>query len=173
MLTATSRVTVLGGDIPYLIVNYNYLSSGQWKMKTKKQYAQNRSYCKEVVLHKAFHTLRPCLIYCVSHLSCNRFWFIHQSPLAVTNRHPLAKQEELGENMAEFCLRDIPFHTRRNLWHDVKSYDMGPTALLPLRRKSCHGFLLPLKIHRPRPNMNPWNLGPVASTGPPRATNRS
>jgi hypothetical protein len=34
---------------------------------------------------------------------------------------------------------------------------MGPPALLP-------GFLSPLKIHRPRPGLNPRTLGPVAST---------
>jgi hypothetical protein len=45
---------------------------------------------------------------------------------------------------------------------------MGPTALLPLRRKWCYGFLSPLKIHRPRPGLNPRTLGPVASTRPPR-----
>jgi hypothetical protein len=36
---------------------------------------------------------------------------------------------------------------------------MGPTALLPLRRKSCYGFLLPLKIHCFRPGLNPWTFG--------------
>jgi hypothetical protein len=29
-----------------------------------------------------------------------------------------------------------------------KYYDMGPLALLPIRRKVCCGFLSPLKIHR-------------------------
>jgi hypothetical protein len=37
---------------------------------------------------------------------------------------------------------------------------MGPTALLPLRRKSCYWFLSPLKIHSPRPSLNPRNLRP-------------
>jgi hypothetical protein len=41
---------------------------------------------------------------------------------------------------------------------------MGPTALLPLQRKWCSGFLSPLKIHRPRSGSNPRTLGPVAST---------
>jgi hypothetical protein len=41
---------------------------------------------------------------------------------------------------------------------------MEPTALLPLRRKLCYGFLSPLKIHWPRPGLNPQTLGPVAST---------
>jgi hypothetical protein len=39
---------------------------------------------------------------------------------------------------------------------------MGPTALLPLRRKWCYGFLSPLKIHRSRSGSNPRTLGPVA-----------
>jgi hypothetical protein len=50
---------------------------------------------------------------------------------------------------------------------------MGPTALLPLRRKWCSGFLSPFKIHRPRSGSNPRTLGPVASTlttSPPRST---
>jgi hypothetical protein len=41
---------------------------------------------------------------------------------------------------------------------------MGPTALLPLRRKWCSGFLSSLKIHRPRSGSNTRTLGPVAST---------
>jgi hypothetical protein len=50
---------------------------------------------------------------------------------------------------------------------------MGLTALLPLRKKWCSGFLSPLKIHRPRLESNPRTLGPVASTlttSPPRST---
>jgi hypothetical protein len=43
---------------------------------------------------------------------------------------------------------------------------MWPTTLLPLRRKSCYGFLSNLKIHRPRPGLNPRTLGPVDSTLP-------
>jgi hypothetical protein len=35
---------------------------------------------------------------------------------------------------------------------------MGLTALLPLRRKLCYGFLSPLKIYRPRPGLNPRTL---------------
>jgi hypothetical protein len=35
------------------------------------------------------------------------------------------------------------------------SFFYRPTALLPLRRKWCSGFLSPLKIHRPRSGSNP------------------
>jgi hypothetical protein len=41
-----------------------------------------------VVSHKASQALWPIsdLVY-VSHMSSNHFWFIHQSSLALTNRH--------------------------------------------------------------------------------------
>jgi hypothetical protein len=45
-------------------------------------------------------------------------------------------------------------------------YDMGPTALLPLRRKACWGFFLPLKIRRLRPCLNPRTWVLKASTLP-------
>jgi hypothetical protein len=47
----------------------------------------------------------------------------------------------------------------------------GPMVLLLLQRKSCSGFLSPLKIHRLRPGLNSRTLGPMASTittRPPR-----
>jgi hypothetical protein len=53
---------------------------------------------------------------------------------------------------------------------------MGPTALLPFRRKSCCWFLSTLKTHRPRPGLNLRSLDPVASTitvRPPRTTTDS
>ena len=39
-------------------------------------------------------------------------------------------------------------------------YDMGPTALLPFRRKACCGFFRPEKSRRLRPGLNPrtWVL---------------
>jgi hypothetical protein len=48
--------------------------------------------------------------------------------------------------------------------HAVKSYDMGPTDLLPLRRKACCGFLSPLKICCVLLGLNPPTLDPMAST---------
>jgi hypothetical protein len=50
---------------------------------------------------------------------------------------------------------------------------MWPTALLSLRRKSCYGFLSPLKVHHPRHGLNSRTLGRMAntvSTRPPRTT---
>ena len=45
-------------------------------------------------------------------------------------------------------------------------YDMGPTALLPLRRKACWGFFRPLKIRWLRPGLNPRTWVLKASTLP-------
>ena len=45
-------------------------------------------------------------------------------------------------------------------------YDMGPTALLRLRRKACWGFFFALKIRRLRPGLNPRTWVLKASTLP-------
>src|SRR5215510_3528669 len=42
--------------------------------------------------------------------------------------------------------------------------DMGPTALLPSRRKACVGFFSPEKIRRLRPSLNPRSWVPEGST---------
>jgi hypothetical protein len=81
---------------------------------------------------------------------------------------PEPSSNEAGEtwvrNMtAEFCLRSICFMLVR-FFHMLYIYDMGPTALLPLRRKSCYVFLSPLKIHRSRLGLNPRTLGKHSST---------
>jgi hypothetical protein len=45
--------------------------------------------------------------------------------------HPVGKQEKLGKKK-NFVLRSISFILRRVIEHAVKSYDIGPTALLSL-----------------------------------------
>jgi hypothetical protein len=59
---------------------------------------------------------------------------------------------DLGEKWRQFGLRNIFIHARR------ARIKMGPTALLPLRRKWCSGFLSPLKIQSKR--IEPANIGP-------------
>jgi hypothetical protein len=81
---------------------------------------------------------------------------------------------EAGEtwvrNMAaELCLQSILFMLVRFFYMPF-FFDMGQTNLLPLRRKSCYGFLSPLKIHRPLPGLNPRTSGKHATTRPPRVT---
>jgi hypothetical protein len=72
---------------------------------------------------------------------------------------------EGNENLVYLSLWDVGY-----LLHAMKSYDMGPLALLPIRRKVCCGFLSPLEVHC-LGRTNPQPLGPVASTlttTPPR-----
>jgi hypothetical protein len=42
----------------------------------------------------------------------------------------------------------ILFILASDILHAIKSYDMGPPALLTLWRKGCYRFLLPVKVHR-------------------------
>jgi hypothetical protein len=45
-----------------------------------------------------------------------------------------------------FALRNIFAHTSQAIFlHALKTYDVGPTALLLFRRKVCSRFLSPLK----------------------------
>ena len=54
--------------------------------------------------------------------------------------------------------------TPLGIFYMPQIYDMGPTALLPLRRKACWGFLSPWKIRRLRLSLNPRTWVPKAST---------
>jgi hypothetical protein len=72
-----------------------------------------------------------------------------------------------GEVNDEFCVTKYLFHTWKE--HAVKSYDMGPTALLPLRREGGAAA----DFYRPWADLDPGTLGTIASTHatrPPRAT---
>jgi hypothetical protein len=62
-----------------------------------------------------------------------------------TSSHLVANR---GKGMMNLSLRSIFVHTCKWFFTYRKSYDMGPTALLPLPRKACYGFLSPLKVHR-------------------------
>jgi hypothetical protein len=126
-----------------------------------------------VVPHKTSHTLRPLLIYALPHLTSNNSWFIYQSSDSNQQRHLLAKHEKVSEKCPWILPIRISFIPLWVFEHAVKSYDMEPKPLLNLRRKSCYGFLSPLKIHRPRPGLNQRAFDPIASTiitRPPRAT---
>jgi hypothetical protein len=92
-------------------------------------------------------------------------FLIHPSRLSGSNhqRHLVANQVkiwlEIDVNFADGV--SLSYSTGFLTRH--KPCDMRPTALLPLRKESCYGLLSPLKIHRPRPGLNPQILGPMAS----------
>jgi hypothetical protein len=59
-----------------------------------------------------------------------------------------------------FAYMSTSFHL--GIFHMPQIYDIGPTALLALRRKACWGFFRPEKSWRLRPGLNPrtWLLRP-------------
>jgi hypothetical protein len=57
-----------------------------------------------------------------------------------------------------------PWDLKRVLLQAVKSYDMGPPALLPIRKESVLRIFIALKNPLPWPGSNPQSLDPVAST---------
>jgi hypothetical protein len=77
---------------------------------------------------------------------------------------PSSKAGGSGEGNKFYLTNFASFIVRRVLLHAVKSYGMGPPALLPLRKKECCRFLSPLKIHRLRRGLNPCILSQMAST---------
>jgi hypothetical protein len=98
------------------------------------------------------------------HLSSNYSWFIHQSSGKYQHRHLVAKEggtwPEMEANFAYKCL----FSYLYDLYHAVKFCDMGPTALLSSRQKSCDGFLSPSVV------IDSANFRANGKHGPPMTT---
>jgi hypothetical protein len=113
----------------------------------------------------------PCTAI-IPDLLCFPVWFIiipDSSTRAVWQLPTDTSSREAGGTLQTKCMSfayDVSPIFCRFVKRAVKSYDMAPTALLSLRRESCYGFLSPLKIHRLRPGLNLWILGPMASTLP-------
>jgi hypothetical protein len=100
-------------------------------------------------------------------------WFVNQNSLAIYQQSSSRKSGGTGEGSDEFRLTKYLFHASKGFLICRKILDMEPTALLPLRRKSCCGSWSPLKIYRHRPDLNPRTLGPIPGTltiTPPRTT---
>jgi hypothetical protein len=123
-----------------------------------------------MVSHKASHCdhfrsdVRP-------HLSYNHSWVIHQISIHYIQSPSSEAGEawrEMGVNSAYEVFLFVLIRLL-NMTQNLSTWDRRLTS----RRKSCCGFLSPLKIFRPRLGLNPRTLGPVAdtvTTKPPRAT---
>jgi hypothetical protein len=82
-----------------------------------------------------------------SHLSSDHF-VIH--PIELSGKYQQISSSKAGRNRARSGCWVLPvsiYHSSRDLCHSIKSCDIGSVVLLSLWRKSCYGFLLPLKIH--------------------------
>jgi hypothetical protein len=68
----------------------------------------------------------------------------------------------MDKRSEDLALQAFLFTLASDFLHAVKSYDMGPLALLPSEVKCAADFYRPLNP-LPRPGMNTRPLGPVAS----------
>jgi hypothetical protein len=97
-----------------------------------------------------------CSMFPLSPPGCStsqRRWISYQRNVELVGR-------EMSGNLAE----SSEFHATLGIFYMSQIYDMGQTALLPLRRKSCWGFFSPWKIRRLRPGLNPRTWVLKAST---------
>jgi hypothetical protein len=100
------------------------------------------------------------LIYCAS---ASEFWSFPINPPDLSGkyqqRHLVAKQGETWrEKFFNFASELFLFIPGGFFNITMKSYDMGQTDLLLLRRKSCYGFLEPLKSPSSSSGFEPANL---------------
>jgi len=81
-------------------------------------------------------------------------------------RDPSSGSGNCGRECCPVILPKCRLPRHLGFFYMAQIYDMGTTALLPLRRKACWGFFSPLKIRRPRPGLNPRTWVLKASTLP-------
>jgi hypothetical protein len=88
-------------------------------------------------------------------------WFFHHNYLATLPAESSnIKAGETGKVSDAFGLTKYLYSRQEVIYCVVKSYDIEPMTLHPLRRHECWGFL----SHRPQLVLNPRTLGPMANT---------
>jgi len=127
---------------------YSYLIESSFIIK-----AYQKSTCLILYTHGKNYNFN--IQTCISYLFNNA---VNRSVNYLYTQSSGSKQEERAKGVMNLALRSIFVHTCKWFLTCRKSYDMGPLALLPLRRKACCGFL------SLRPGLNPRTLGPMAST---------
>ena len=70
-------------------------------------------------------------------------------------RGPSGRSGNCGRECCPVILPKWRLPRHLGIFYMPQIYGIGPTALLPLRRKACWGFFSPLKIRRLRPGLNP------------------
>jgi hypothetical protein len=96
--------------------------------------------------------------------STRALWQSYRQSHLVANRRKWAKEINLA-------VRSIFVHASKGFLTCRKILRHGAAGFPSAQRNECCSFLLPLEIHRPRPNLNLRIFGPMASTliiTPPR-----
>ena len=83
-------------------------------------------------------------------------------------RDPSSERWNYGrEIVRQFCLNS-DLHINLGIFYMPQIYDMGPTALLPLRRKACWWFFFRPKNPTASARFEPVNLGTKGQHSTPR-----
>jgi hypothetical protein len=96
------------------------------------------------------------LIYCAPHLSSNHSWFIHKNSLAAAET--LSSVAEIWREMSLTLANVVSLLYSADILNIPRSLTTWVDGFIPPSSdqvKVCCRFLLPLKIHRPRPNLKP------------------
>jgi hypothetical protein len=126
------------------VVSITPYSLGYVKIKIK--FVDLTGYCYGVVSHKISDALRPFSY--LLRVSSRVLIFLDSSTKALWKIPVDTPSSEVGETWLEIAMNladEIPLILNRVDLRAVKSYDMRPTVLRPLRKKSCYGFLSLLK----------------------------
>jgi len=74
----------------------------------------------------------------------------------MTREIPVAKGGSVWGELTGNLAWDCDFHVNSGIFYMPQICDMGPTVLLPFRRKACWGFFRPERSWWLRLGLNPW-----------------
>jgi hypothetical protein len=95
--------------------------------------------------------------------------FRHQLPPRLPRREGSQRRKvELWARMLSGNFAEMTTSTHLGIFYMPQIYDMGPTALLPLRRKACWEFFFALKNPTVSAGFEPANLGTKGQHATPR-----
>jgi hypothetical protein len=121
------------------------------------------------VSYKASHALRPFSDILCAHICVLIIPYSSTRALWLQQRQP-AVNHGVGEKRPRILLTKCLCHISQGSLTCGKALWYLADGLFPFLRKSCYGFVSPLKIHRPQPSFNPRTLGPTANTITTRPT---
>jgi hypothetical protein len=144
-----------------------------WRGRERTAWTENTLWVLLFVVFLGFRD-KPRMNYRLDGLLYRPIWTFQVRPpdastLAEASRTLVAEVGTLWAGKWSLILpRCRPPRYILGIFYMAQICDMGPTALLPFRRKACWGFFRPLKIRRLRPGLNPPTWVPETSTLTPR-----
>jgi hypothetical protein len=111
--------------------------------------------------------LTHCGYFLLYYASESEFWSLHIQPPEISDsnqqRQLVTKQEKLGKTCLLILQAKYLCHTPQGSLTCRKLERHGADSFTSPPKEVVLRILSPLKIHRPRPGLNPRNFGPMAS----------